>query len=250
LILPTISIITVTYNAGNFIQATLRSVTRQTFLDYEHLIVDGASTDDTLEIINKNKSDKLIVYSEPDNGLYDAMNKAIMIAKGDYVIFLNAGDEFYSDDTLLQIFSKANGEDFIYGNTVVINKDGMTEPYHKPKPLQKELSWRSFINGMVICHQSMIVKKDKIAMFMDKDYEIAADLDWVINTTKNCKSFLDSQLYVSKFLGGGMSQNNRGKAFKERFLISLYHFGFLKTILQHVLIGYSYFNNRIKCLFK
>ncbi|MGB4839007.1 MAG: glycosyltransferase family 2 protein, partial [Saprospiraceae bacterium] len=154
-----LSIITVTYNAEPFIESTLISVAEQTFTDYEHLIIDGASDDTTLEVVKKYERNQLRVFSEPDKGLYDAMNKAIQKAKGEYIIFLNAGDVFYDEGTLTQVFTKSNGEDFIYGNTVVVGKGGKTRPYHKKKPDQSVVSYRSFINGMVICHQSMIVRR-------------------------------------------------------------------------------------------
>lgn len=100
-----ISIITVTYNASSTVETTLRSIAKQTWTDYEHIIVDGASTDDTLQKVNAITTNNQRVISEPDNGLYDAMNKGIDMAKGEYLLFLNAGDAFHSPDTLSHIAS-------------------------------------------------------------------------------------------------------------------------------------------------
>ena len=100
---PTFSIITVTYNAEATIEVTLRSVQQQTYRQVEHIIVDGGSKDHTLSIIEKYKDSYLHVISEPDKGLYDAMNKGIRLATGDYLCFLNAGDSFHEVDTLEKI---------------------------------------------------------------------------------------------------------------------------------------------------
>lgn len=243
---PTISIITVTYNAAKYIQSTMKSVSDQSFTDYEHLIIDGASSDDTLLIVDNFRRAQLVIYSEPDKGLYDAMNKALTKAKGEYILFLNAGDVFYDEDTLTKVFSKARGEDFIYGDTTVINEAGDTRSYHKKKPSQASISYRSFIDGMVVCHQSMIVKAEKVVLFDNINYTIASDIDWAIRTLKNCKSFLDADMYISKFLDGGVSQNNRIKAVKERFWICVKHFGWLKTLWQQCKIGYTLINNKMK----
>ncbi len=242
----TISIITVTYNAEHFIESTLKSVSDQTFTDYEHLIIDGASNDETLNIVQKYIRAQLKVFSEPDEGLYDAMNKAIQKATGEYIIFLNAGDVFYDEGTLTQVFTKSKGEDFIYGDTVVVDQSGSARPYHKMKPYQNLLSYRSFINGMVICHQSMIVKREKAVLFDNKNYKIACDIDWAIRTTKNCKTFLDTDLHISKFLDGGLSQKNKLDAIRERFRICVHHFGWSKTIYQQGVIVFQYILNMFR----
>ena len=100
---PKFSIITVTYNAEKVLEDTIQSVISQTYHHVEYIIVDGASKDGTLSIIDRYRSRITTVVSEPDKGLYDAMNKAISLASGDYLCFLNAGDCFHEDDTLQQI---------------------------------------------------------------------------------------------------------------------------------------------------
>ena len=97
---PKFSIITVTYNAGALIEDTIQSVITQTYKNIEYIIVDGASTDKTMSIVTRYREHIHTVVSEPDHGLYDAMNKGIRLATGDYVCFLNAGDELHEDDTL------------------------------------------------------------------------------------------------------------------------------------------------------
>ena len=97
---PKFSIITVTYNAGAVLEDTIQSVITQTYKNVEYIIVDGGSKDRTLQIVEQYKEHIHIVISEPDKGLYDAMNKGIKLATGDYLCFLNAGDELHEDDTL------------------------------------------------------------------------------------------------------------------------------------------------------
>ena len=119
---PLISIITITFNAQETLKPTMESVCSQSFRDYEHIIVDGASKDDTLKIARSYEGVRIL--SEPDRGLYDAMNKGLHLAKGEYVIFLNSGDTFHSEDTLEKyaLYAKA-GADIIYGDTLIVDSD-------------------------------------------------------------------------------------------------------------------------------
>ena len=117
---PLISIITITFNAAAELLPTMESVAHQTFKGFEHLIIDGASTDNTLELARKSGTKSLRILSEPDNGLYDAMNKGLRMARGKYVLFLNAGDTFHADDTLALYAAKAAGSpDIIYADTEI-----------------------------------------------------------------------------------------------------------------------------------
>ncbi|MGL5637387.1 MAG: glycosyltransferase, partial [Bacteroidales bacterium] len=97
---PLFSIITVTYNAGNLLIPTMDSISAQTYKDYEYIIVDGCSKDHTLSLIESRKREITTFLSEPDKGIYDAMNKALRLATGEYILFMNAGDTLHSADTL------------------------------------------------------------------------------------------------------------------------------------------------------
>ena len=125
---PLISVITITYNAAGVITPTLESLNNQTFRDFEHLVIDGASKDRTLQVIDR-LSTSSIVYSEPDNGLYDAMNKGLARAQGRYMLFLNAGDSLHDADVLGK-YARAISQhyaqhgvdpDIVYGDTVIVN---------------------------------------------------------------------------------------------------------------------------------
>ena len=123
-LIPTFSVITITYNAAATLEETILSVISQTYHHVEYIIVDGASTDGTMQIVERyrNKINKMV--SEPDKGLYDAMNKGIDLATGDYLVFLNAGDSFHADTTLQQMVHTIKGKelpDILYGNTAIVD---------------------------------------------------------------------------------------------------------------------------------
>lgn len=121
-----ITVITVTYNAEATIEATINSVLKQTYKDIEYIIVDGQSNDNTINIIDNYKDNIDLIISEKDSGIYDAMNKGIIRSNGDWIIFVNSGDVFASNDVLKNIFSKEwnNDVDVIYGNSIEVDSNG------------------------------------------------------------------------------------------------------------------------------
>ena len=156
---PLISIVTVTYNAAGTIVPTLRSVKEQTFKDFEHLIVDGASTDDTLTLARREGLPDLRIISERDRGLYDAMNKGLHAARGKYILFLNAGDSF-ADAGVLEAYAKAASPetDIIYADTLLVDADrNVIGPRHLSAP--EILTFESFSHGMLVCHQAFMVRR-------------------------------------------------------------------------------------------
>lgn len=233
---PLISIVTVTYNAENFIESTLKSVMDQTFKDYEHLIIDGSSRDSTLEIVSRYGRETLRLLSEPDKGIYDAMNKGIDMARGEYLLFLNAGDRFHSTDTLERYATEAKrGKDIIYGDTDIVDLEGkFLRKRHLSAPII--LTEDSFSSGMLICHQAFMVKKD-IAPRYDLEYRFSADYDWTIKCIKKTspKDCQNLGLVTIDFLEGGTTKKNKIKSLLERFRIMSSHYGLLKTGFNHFL---------------
>lgn len=232
---PKISVITITYNADAFIERTAKNVINQTYPNIEYVVIDGASKDNTLNILNNYKKDIDVFISEPDKGIYDAMNKGINKATGDYIIFMNAGDVFNDLDTISKAFEKHNNEDFVYGDTVIVNDLGEQRSWYKQKPPVNKISYKSFINGMVICHQSMFIKRSITEQYRT-DLKVSCDIDWCIRSLKKATSFRDTNMIISQFLDGGVSQTGRQKAWKERFIILKEHFGLTATLWQHFLI--------------
>ena len=231
---PLFSIITVTWNAASVIAPTMQSVQRQTSSDYEMLIIDGASTDDTLSIVRRASIAGLRVFSEPDRGLYDAMNKGIARARGRYLIFLNAGDAF-ADDTVLARLAllTSSNPGVIYGQTQLVNKNrevvGMR---HLRAP--KRLTAGSFLNGMVVCHQAFVARRDLVPEY-DLQYRLSADYDWCIKVLRKSPSnaYAGSQPIIS-YLADGMTTRYHRVSLWERFRIMSRHYGMGKAIVRHL----------------
>ena len=161
-----LSIITVNYNDHNGLRKTVLSVLAQTFSDYEYIIIDGGSTDGSVDIIKEYDSRITYWVSEPDKGIYNAMNKAIDIAKGEYCIFMNAGDVFCSSDTLERVFSYSRCEDIICGNTMMGDR-------HLETP--EEITF-SYLFSNAICHQCAFIKTSLMAKYKyDENYTIVSD---------------------------------------------------------------------------
>ena len=184
---PKFSVITVTYNAGKVLEDTIQSVVFQTYRNVEYIIVDGNSKDNTLEIVDKYRNRISQVISEPDKGLYDAMNKGIQLATGDYLCFLNAGDEFHDNETLQKIVHTLKGKelpDVIYGETSIVDEEGHFLHMRRLSAPQT-LTWKSFKQGMLVCHQAFFAHRE-LAMKhpYDLKYRFSADFDWCIRIMK------------------------------------------------------------------
>ena len=233
---PKFSIITITYNAATTIEPTLQSVLSQTYTNYEYLLIDGGSKDDTVAKAKASGIEFAHIVSEPDNGLYDAMNKGIALATGDYLCFLNAGDAFYTPDTLQTIANAAMAEetlpDVLYGETAEVDDE---RNFVRMRRLQapKELTWRSFKNGMMVCHQAFYAKRE-IAPKYDLKYRLSADVDWCIKVMKQSKKLVKVNAIVINYLQNGLSLQHHRASLKERFWIMSKHYGFLPTLGRHL----------------
>lgn len=231
---PTFSIVTVCYNAGAELEKTIRSVVAQTYPHVEYIIVDGASKDGTLAVIERYKDRIARMVSEPDKGLYDAMNKGIGMATGDYVCFLNAGDRFHADSTLQQMVDTlAGGElpDVLYGETELVDKEGRFVRMRRLSA-PEVLTWRSFRQGMLICHQAFFAKT-ALAEPYDLQYRFSADFDWCIRIMKKAKTLHNTRLVLIDYLEEGMTTKNRKASLAERFRIMTRHYGPISTAAHH-----------------
>lgn len=232
---PLFSIITICRNAAGNLQHTIASVDSQTFDNYEHIIIDGASTDNTREVLDAASSDnRRVIISEPDNGIYDAMNKGIGHAKGEYLIFMNAGDTFHSNDSL-QIYADCaydyDRPGIIYGQTLLVDQNGkfvgerhLTAPEH--------LTYKSFSQGMLVCHQSMAVLR-KIASLYDTRYRFSADYDWSVRCLQHSRLNVYTGHIMCNYLSEGLTTANRRASLFERFRIMSHYYGFLPTLWRH-----------------
>lgn len=232
---PLISVITVTYNAAPVLRPTLESVRAQTFGDYEHIIVDGQSSDATLAILGEYPDPRLQIHSKPDNGIYHGMNRGLKYARGKYVIFLNAGDRFASADTLKKYAEATESDpDIIYGDTVIVDEAGtVLRPRHLSAP--ELLTRMQYLKGMLICHQAFMVRRE-IAPEYSRDYRLSADYDWCINciSASGLTRRHNLKRVTIHYLDGGMSQKKKLESLKERFIIMKRHFGLFPTIRAHL----------------
>lgn len=233
------TIITCTFNASKFIDRTLGSVRRQTYPCIEHFIIDGVSRDDTVKKAQTYAYDAsypVIVKSEPDKGLYDAMNKGIQLAKGDYLIFLNAGDIFASDDVLTKVAEqiKDNRPGVIYGDTDIVDENGNFVRKRRLAPPEK-LTWKSFKEGMLVCHQSFYARTDIARKTpYNLGYKLSADVDWCIRIMKQTNELWNTHTTLCAYLEGGMSVKSHKASLKERFRIMCDHYGTPTTIMLHL----------------
>ena len=233
---PKVSIITVCYNAEQFIERTIQSVVAQTYPHVEYIVVDGASKDNTTALIRQYEPRIARWISEKDRSHFDAMNKGLRLATGDYVWYMNAGDCIRQPTTLEDILRQSNGEDFIYGDAVIVTEEGGQRPWHKKKPSDKDISYQTFINGMVICHHAMMVRRSKAVEYALQPWKVSNDLDWVIRVTKDCRSFRATELIWCNYLEGGISAKNRLRSVEERFDICVKHFGIVPTLAEQAKI--------------
>lgn len=243
-----ISIVTITYNAERSLQRTLDSVGCQTYPYIEHLIIDGASQDTTLQIAKRYKEQsrhEVVIQSEPDHGLYDAMNKGLMKATGDYILFLNAGDSLYAPNTIETVMAYGNQESsgkaelpaVIYGDTAITDADGhfLRLRGHRPP---KVLTWRSFKKGMLVCHQAFYARLD-IARGLpyNLSYRHSADVDWCIRVMKEAErrhlALVNTHAVVANFEQGGDTAQHHQDSLWERFHVMAVHYGYVQTVLLH-----------------
>ncbi|MDE6395168.1 MAG: glycosyltransferase, partial [Duncaniella sp.] len=226
---------------------TLKSISEQSCRLFQYIVVDGASKDDTVQLANNSGIENMEVYSEPDRGLYDAMNKGLGLAKGDYVIFLNAGDSFHSPDTLQHFADAIFANDYpgiVYGQTDIVdyNRNRLgSRHFRAPEVLTLE----SFSNGMVVCHQAFVALR-KLTNNYDTRIRFSADYEWCIRclqrSHRNC--YLDE--VVIDYLSEGVTTRNRWKSLIERFNIMVKYYGLFPTLIRHCKKVYHAATKKIK----
>lgn len=207
--LPIVSVVTVVYNGCDFLENTIKSVLDQTYENIEYIIIDGGSTDGTLEIIKKYEDKIAYWQSEPDNGIYDAMNKAIMLVSGQWVNFMNCGDTFYDVNTISSVFTKdICNYSVVFGN-VIKKWKGFDEVC---LPDYADVS-------MPFCHQSSFTKTEFLIKYrFDTKYKICADRNFYYTLQKNGDyNPLYLNINISNFdCINGVSSNNELLLLKEK----------------------------------
>lgn len=200
---PTFSIVTVSLNAADLIARTCDSVDAQTFTDYEHLILDGLSSDGTLDVVAARPNPRRRVTAETDAGIYDAMNKAAMQASGDWVVYLNAGDAFVAAETLQLVAEQAGHGGaraaVMYGDTLYIELDGTAR-------LTPAAGHERTLEQLPYCHQSMFVRREVLRDHpFNKHFSIVADYDQMIRLYLGGVGFQRLPFAIARFPLGGVS---------------------------------------------
>lgn len=234
--LPIISIITVVYNSEDLLPATIESVINQTYADIEYIIVDGGSKDGTVDIIEKYKDQISQWVSEPDKGLYDAMNKGLKMATGDFVWFMNAGDHLYAPDIVEKMIEKWQADtDILYGEVMLVDdarKELGTRSATTNQKLTNPLHWQDLAKGMVVCHQGFLPKRTIAPPYIENN--LTADIDWVIKCLKASKKTTATELILATYLVGGISKQHHQQSLKDRYFVLKEHFGFWTNLWNHV----------------
>jgi glycosyltransferase involved in cell wall biosynthesis len=243
---PLVSIITVVYNAGSLLEGTARSVLAQSYPHIEYIIVDGASADHTSTVIKllESTNDKLLnaklfrCISEPDRGLYDAMNKGLHLANGNFVWFLNAGDQLCEADTLANLMRHATPDtDVLYGEVMLVTETRRqlgTRSQLTTQKLPEKLTWESLRMGMVVCHQAFVARKELAPLFIENN--LAADIDWVISILKKSRKTVHSHLILAEYLVGGVSKQKHRQSLLDRYVVLKKHYGWLPNLWAHLKI--------------
>lgn len=230
-----VTIITVTYNAAQTLERTITSVERQDYKAIEYIIVDGGSTDGTMQIVGRHDRAVNRCISEPDDGIYFAMNKGLAAATGEYVWFLNAGDELAGPGTLTSVMQAAAGADIVYGDTVITDMDGNVVGGRRlatPETLTPD----SFRDGMLVCHQAFVARRTLCPPY-DTSFRYSADYDWCLRVLTRARSVVNAREVVVRFLDGGFTKSHIVAGLRERFTIMSRNFGLLPTIARHIPIA-------------
>lgn len=225
-----ITVITISYNAFQDIENTILSVINQTYSDIEYIIIDGGSTDGTIDIIKKYETKISYWISEPDNGIYDAMNKGIQKATGFWINFMNAGDSFYNNKTIERfINTHPSYADIVYGDTMIKLSAG--DFLDKPKPIEE------ITKGMVFGHQATFIKAElHKKMLFDITYKSSGDYNFFYHAYKLGYKFAYIPIIIANYEGeNGISIRNIFLAKKEN--------GKIQGKTHNVLWNISYYTN-------
>ena len=200
----------------------------------EYIVIDGVSTDSTVTILNDNKKhiDQLLI--EADKGIYDAMNKGLNLAQGEYVLFLNAGD-YLNESNLISEIESQQDIDIFYSDTLLINPQGEKLGLRSQlttRSLPKTLNKNSFRQGLVTSHQSFIPKKSISTAYIANN--LSADIDWIINCVSRSNKAFRLSAPISCFLIGGVSDQRKIRSLLDRFKVMVTHFGYIQTLFIHI----------------
>lgn len=206
--MPALSIITISLNEADSIESTLKSVADQTFDDIEYIVIDGGSTDGTLEIIRNYRESISKFITEPDKGIYDAQNKGIRESAGDYLLFLNAGDMLNGSNIIAEVFDKDPNADIVFGDLLILMDNGILFKKYVPEKVTSAY----IFNDAFPMHPASLIKRslfEKTGLY-DESYFIAADYDFFLKAMKEFKCSMQKvDIPISIFNTAGVSQSRK-----------------------------------------
>lgn len=245
---PIISIVTVVYNDEKYLEKTIKSIISQTYHNIEYIIIDGGSTDGTLDIIKRYESKINVWISEKDSGIYDAMNKGAKLANGDFIIFMNSGDTFYEDETIKNVVKQISNENSVCFGRAKIKNNKISWLYPPEKYISGNIEL--WLKKALPNHQAMFLPKSfyKSTMY-NLDYKIGSDSDYKFKAQRDC-GFVFMDLIICEFeLGGVSSDFNTFKMTKEilkdSWKISMEHRNIMYALERFIKILSKYIINKI-----
>jgi putative colanic acid biosynthesis glycosyltransferase len=243
---PIISIVTVAYNAVESIEDTIKSVLAQTYKNIEYIIIDGGSTDGTLDIIKKYESKISFFMSEQDNGIYDAMNKSVKVCTGDFVNFLNADDVICNEDSIENIIKYINDFDSVYYSRAMVESDNISWIY----PALDVVDYKKWLRLNLPNHQTMFFPKSFYKNFKyDVRLKIGADDDYKLFAIENKNVEFANVEYV-EFRRGGVSSNHKSfslfrQRIKESYIRNFKHKRWIRLIIDPLKLIFMFLINSI-----
>ena len=210
---PLITVVTVCYNSADLIEETLKSVTEQNYSNKEYVVIDGASTDGTDQIIDKFIDSIDFYVSEPDNGIYHAMNKAVVKASGDWLIFMNAGDAFVDSEVLQKVANSLSDEtDVLYGDILTLKNRELILKKSPPKI--------THMHRMPFCHQAVFTRTSLLRKFpFDEKYALSADFKLFKQLKSEEVDFEKIPITITIYDRTGLSSSQRSKGLAENIAI-------------------------------
>lgn len=239
---PLVSIITVVKNGEHILERTIQSVLGQSHSCIEYIIIDGGSTDGTLDIIRKYEKHITYWISEPDRGIYDAMNKGIDLSTGEWINFMNAGDRFYQTDTIQQVMGSDCGTaDLIFGHCQMVYDPDFSL-------IWKAKNVTDLWKGMIFRHQSLFTRASVCKkLHFSLDYKIGADFAFIFSCYQHKFRFANIDVVVSSVAAGGLSDTNIILALKEtQRAVAQYH----NTLKVNIYYQWFIFLTRVKIAVK
>lgn len=221
---PKFSIITVCLNAEATIGRALQSVRQQSCRDFECVIIDGVSTDGTLDVVRSFSDLPVALWSEPDGGIYEAMNRGVAKAKGEIVFFLNADDALHDARVLERVaeaFAKGNDVDVVWGDVASVHEGGEITHKSNRRINAENLVYRN------LCHQTVFAKRTLFAEYggFDTRFTLCADFDWLLRTLRGGASYRYLPVPVAYYFVGGASYVDPARVHRERTEIQKNYLG-------------------------